>query len=75
MTGNFSTIYMSRNRVRSWDEQSFTIQVPVEDIVQSTLKVSPKMAKLEQNKQIFEKGKEELYRRLSVREVPESNLP
>jgi DNA (cytosine-5)-methyltransferase 1 len=26
MTGNFSTIYMSRNRVRSWDEQSFTIQ-------------------------------------------------
>ena len=26
MLGNFSTIYMSRNRVRSWDEQSFTIQ-------------------------------------------------
>lgn len=26
MTGSFSSIYMSRNRVRSWDEQSFTIQ-------------------------------------------------
>ncbi|WP_198772012.1 hypothetical protein [Chromatium okenii] len=26
MTGGFSTIYMSRNRVRSWDETSFTIQ-------------------------------------------------
>ena len=26
MTGNFSSIYMSRNRVRSWDEPSFTIQ-------------------------------------------------
>ena len=26
MTGDFSTIFMSRNRVRSWDEQSFTIQ-------------------------------------------------
>ena len=25
-TGGFSTIYMSRNRVRSWDEPSFTIQ-------------------------------------------------
>ena len=26
MNGGFSSIYMSRNRVRSWDEQSFTIQ-------------------------------------------------
>lgn len=26
MNGGFSTIYMSRNRVRSWDEPSFTIQ-------------------------------------------------
>ncbi len=25
MTGSFSSIYMSRNRVRKWDEQSFTI--------------------------------------------------
>lgn len=26
LTGGFSSIYMSRNRVRSWDEPSFTIQ-------------------------------------------------
>ena len=26
MHGSFSTIYMSRNRVRSWHEQSYTIQ-------------------------------------------------
>src|SRR3989344_5866603 len=26
MNGGFSTIYMSRNRVRSWDEHLFTIQ-------------------------------------------------
>ncbi len=26
MLGNFSTIYMSRNRRKTWDEQSFTIQ-------------------------------------------------
>lgn len=26
MVGSFSTIYMSRNRIRGWDEQSFTIQ-------------------------------------------------
>jgi len=26
LNGGFSSIYMSRNRVRSWDEQSFTIQ-------------------------------------------------
>ena len=26
MVGNFSTIYMSRNRRKRWDEQSFTIQ-------------------------------------------------
>jgi len=67
MTGNFSTIYMSRNRVRSWDEQSFTIQAggrhcPIHP-------QAPKMIKLEQNKQVFKDGKEELYRRLSVREV------
>ncbi|MBS1258042.1 MAG: Modification methylase HaeIII [Candidatus Scalindua arabica] len=26
MNGGFSSIYMSRNRVRGWDEASFTIQ-------------------------------------------------
>lgn len=66
MNGNFSTIYMSRNRVRSWDEQSFTIQAggrhaPIHP-------QAPKMKFIEQNKRIFMPGKEKLYRRLSVRE-------
>ena len=66
MTGGFSTIYMSRNRVRSWDEQSFTIQAggrhaPIHP-------QAPKMTFIEQNKREFVKGKEHLYRRLSVRE-------
>jgi len=66
MNGGFSTIYMSRNRVRSWDEPSFTIQAggrhaPIHP-------QAPKMKFIEQNKRIFVKGKEHLYRRLSVRE-------
>jgi len=66
MTGGFSTIYMSRNRVRSWDEVSFTIQAggrhaPIHP-------QAPKMKFIEQNIRVFEPGKEELYRRLSIRE-------
>lgn len=66
MNGGFSTIYMSRNRVRSWDEPSFTIQAggrhaPIHP-------KAPKMLLVEQNKRIFVPKKEHLYRRLSVRE-------
>ncbi|WP_151193454.1 DNA cytosine methyltransferase [Cysteiniphilum sp. JM-1] len=66
MTGGFSSIYMSRNRVRSWEEQSFTIQAggrhaPIHP-------QAPKMQFIEQDKRIFVPGKEALYRRLSVRE-------
>lgn len=66
MVGSFSTIYMSRNRVRDWNEPSFTIQAggrhaPIHP-------QAPKMIQVEKNKRIFEPGKENLYRRLSVRE-------
>ena len=66
MTGGFSTIFMSRNRVRAWDEPSFTIQAggrhaPIHP-------QAPKMQFVEPNKRIFVPGKENLYRRLSVRE-------
>ena len=66
MNGGFSTIYMSRNRVRGWDEPSFTIQAggrhaPIHPR-------APKMKFIDQNKRIFVPGKEKLYRRLSVRE-------
>lgn len=66
MIGGFSTIFMSRNRVRAWDEPSFTIQAggrhaPIHP-------QAPKMNFIEQNVREFVKGKEHLYRRLSVRE-------
>ena len=66
MIGGFSSIYMSRNRVRAWDEPSFTIQAggrhaPIHPD-------APKMSFIEQNKREFVQGKEHLYRRLSIRE-------
>lgn len=66
MIGGFSTIFMSRNRVRAWDDQSFTIQAggrhaPIHP-------QAPEMIFVEKNKRIFVPGKEKLYRRLSVRE-------
>jgi len=66
MNGGFSTIYMSRNRVRSWDEPSFTIQAGGRHAPMHPK--APKMKFIKQNKRIFMPGKEELYRRLSVRE-------
>jgi DNA (cytosine-5)-methyltransferase 1 len=66
MTGGFSTIYMSRNRVRSWNEPSFTIQAGGRHAPMHPQ--APKMLFVEQNKRIFVPGKEDLYRRLSVRE-------
>lgn len=66
MTGGFSTIYMSRNRVRSWDEVSFTIQAGGRHA--PCHPQAPKFQFVEQNVRIFVPGKEYLYRRLSVRE-------
>lgn len=66
MTGGFSSIYMSRNRVRAWDEVSFTIQAggrhaPIHP-------QAPPMKFISQNVRIFSPGFEHLYRRLSIRE-------
>ena len=66
LTGGFSSIYMSRNRVRNWNELSFTIQAggrhaPIHP-------QAPKMILVGKDKRIFVPGKEHLYRRLSVRE-------
>lgn len=66
MIGGFSTIYMSRNRVRSWDEPSFTIQAGGRHAPLHPQ--APKMELVGQDKRIFVPGKEKLYRRLSVRE-------
>ena len=66
MTGSFSSIYMSRNRVRTWDQPSFTIQAGGRHA--PCHPQAPVMEKIEKNKCRFIKGKEKLYRRLSVRE-------
>ena len=64
--GAYSPIFMSRNRVRNWDEQAFTVQASGRQC--QLHPQAPKMIKTDKNKQIFEPGKEDLYRRLSVRE-------
>lgn len=66
MTGGFSTIYMSRNRVRRWDEQSFTIQAGGRHAPLHPQ--APTMKLVGENKRVFISGHEHLYRRLSVRE-------
>ena len=66
MIGGFSTIYLSRNRVRSWDEPSFTIQAGGRHA--PCHPQAPKMEFISQDVRCFVPGKEHLYRRLSVRE-------
>ncbi|MDR0861459.1 MAG: DNA cytosine methyltransferase [Oscillospiraceae bacterium] len=64
--GSYSTIFMSRNRVRDWNECGFTVQASGR---QAQLHPqAPKMLFVEQNKRIFVPGKEDLYRRMTVRE-------
>jgi DNA (cytosine-5)-methyltransferase 1 len=66
LVGGFSSMYMSRNRVRSWDEQSFTIQAGARHAPMHP--DAPKMTKIGPDAFQFTGG-EENYRRLSVREA------
>ena len=66
-TGNFSTIFMSRNRVKSWDEQAFTVQASGRHC--QLHPQAPKMIFVEKNIRRFVEGKEFLYRRMTVREI------
>lgn len=66
-TGSFSPIFMSRNRVRGWDEPGFTVQASGRQC--QLHPQAPKMVKVAPDKQKFVEGKEYLYRRMSVREV------
>jgi len=64
--GSYSTIFMSRNRKKRWDEQSFTIQASGRQAP-----IHPDglpMEKVDKNKWIFPDG-EENNRRLSVKEI------
>lgn len=65
--GAYSTIFMSRNRVRGWDEPAFTVQASGRQC--QLHPQAPKMIKHGVNDCRFVSGKESLYRRLSVREV------
>ena len=65
--GSYSPIYMSRNRVRSWDEPGFTVQASGRQC--QLHPQAPKMVKVEKNLQKFVEGQEYLYRRMTVREV------
>lgn len=65
-TGTFSPIFMSRNRVRSWDEPAYTVQASGRQC--QLHPQAPKMEKIDKNKHIFKPGYEKDYRRLSVRE-------
>jgi len=66
MTGGFSSIFMSRNRVRGWDEPSFTIQAGGRHAPLHPQ--APKMESVAKDVKKFVTGKETLYRRLTVRE-------
>jgi DNA (cytosine-5)-methyltransferase 1 len=66
MEGGFSSIYMSRNRVRSWNDPSFTIQAggrhaPIHPQAR-------RMIWIEKDKWKFDQNSPKPYRRLSVRE-------
>ena len=63
----FSPIYMSRNRVRGWDEQGFTVQASGRQC--QLHPQAPKMELVEPNHRRFVPGSEHLYRRMTVREV------
>ncbi len=66
MQGDFSSMYMSRNRVRAWDEPSFTIQAggrhaPIHP-------QANRMIHMGKDRWIFDPDSPFPYRRLSVRE-------
>lgn len=66
MIGGFSTIFMSRNRVRPYSLPSFTIQAGGRHAPLHPQ--APEMLIIGKDKRTFVPGMESLYRRLSVRE-------
>ena len=65
--GSYSPIFMSRNRVKDWNEQAYTVQASGRQC--QLHPQAPKMEKVEKNVCRFVPGKEHLYRRMSVREI------
>ena len=66
-TGTYSPIFMSRNRVKGWDEQAFTVQASGRQC--QLHPQAPKMVKVGLNDCRFVKESEDLYRRMTIREI------
>lgn len=66
-TGAYSTIFMSRNRVKAWNEQAYTVQASGRQC--QLHPQAPKMVKVGKDECRFVEGKEHLYRRMTIREV------
>ena len=66
-TGAYSSIFMSRNRVKGWDEQAFTVQASGRQC--QLHPQAPKMEKFGKNDCRFMLGSEHLYRRMTIREI------
>ena len=64
--GDFSSMFMSRNRVRGWDECGFTVQASGRQC--QLHPQAPKMVKVSTDKFKFKEDSLTLYRRLTVRE-------
>ena len=65
--GSYSPMFMSRNRVKMWSEQAFTVQASGRQC--QLHPQAPKMVKINADKYQFVSGKEKLYRRMSIREI------
>lgn len=65
--GSYSPIFMSRNRVKAWNEQAYTVQASGRQC--QLHPQAPKMVKVGKNECRFVEGKEYLYRRMTIREV------
>ncbi|WP_306531032.1 DNA cytosine methyltransferase [Anaerotignum lactatifermentans] len=66
-TGAFSPIFKSRNRVKGWDEQAFTVQASGRQC--QLHPQAPKMQKFGKDDCRFVEGSEHLYRRMTIREI------
>ena len=66
-TGTYSSRFMSRNRVKGWDEQAYTVQASGRQC--QLHPQAPKMEKVGTDAFKFVTGKEYLYRRMTIREI------
>ena len=66
-TGSYSPIFLSRNRVKAWNEQAYTVQASGRQC--QLHPQAPKMEKIGKNKCKFKEGAEHLYRRMTIREI------